>query len=101
MEIILIPLKPFAGHPLAVFVLALVFAIPCFLKRYSMRSRWTMGFVSIVWLGYCIWEAYISAWRSPTGDMAIRVDLVFLGPLLLLAAFVGLSVIAFGYQRVA
>ena len=100
MDLILIPLKPFAGHPVAVFGISAVFFVPCCLQVYSKRSKWTMATVAFVWFGYGIWETFMSSWRSSAGDMAIRIDLAIWGPMLWLAALIGLFVMALGYRRV-
>ncbi len=92
-------LKLFVWHPAAAFVLAIAFASPCLTRAYSRRSKTILGTVSLAWFVYAVWETYMTNWRSPTGDMAIRVDMVFFGPVLLLLAVLGLITAVRGYRR--
>jgi hypothetical protein len=55
----------------------------------------------LIWAVYAAWEYYMLSWRSPTGDMAIRVDLVFLVPLLLIIATVGSIAFVSGYRKIS
>lgn len=60
-----------------------------------------LGTVAFVWFAYADWETYMTTWRSPTGDMAIRIDLVLLGLVLLSVALIGVITALRGYKRVA
>ena len=100
MDLILVPLQLFVGHPGAAIILAVAFAAPCFMRGYSGRSKKILGAVAVVWFAYAGWEAYITSWRSPTGDMAIRVDMLLFGPVLLLATLIGITTAIRGYKRV-
>lgn len=99
MEILLLPFKLFAFNPIAVFIAAAFLAIPCFIKRYSRSARIVAGISAGIWLIYGFEEVYMTSWRSPTGDMAIRIDLILFGPWLLVVALVGLGAIVFGLKR--
>ena len=101
MDLILLPLKLFVWHPIAVFIAAFAFAVPCFTRVYSRRSKMILGTVALVWLAYAGWETYMTAWRSPTGDMAIRIDMVLFGPVLLFVAIIGVTTAIRGYKRIA
>lgn len=98
MERLLAPLQLFAFNPPAAFIAAVIFAFGCFFRVYSRRARVTLGVMAIIWGGYGIWESYMTSWRSPTGDMAIRADLILFGPLLLITALVGLFILALGWR---
>lgn len=52
-----------------------------------------------MWLAYAGWETYMTVWRSSTGDMAIRIDMVLFGPVLLLVALLGVITAIRGYKR--
>jgi len=99
MDLMLLPLKFFVWRPAAAFIVAVAFAVPCFMRVYSVRSRTILGTVSLVWLSYAAWEAYMTAWRSPTGDMAIRIDMILFGPVILFAAIIGVITAIRGYKR--
>ena len=99
MELLLIPIQFFAFNPIAVFMVTAFFSIPCFLKSYSKRSKTIMGIVTFLFLLYGLEEIYMTHWRSSTGDMAIRIDLVFLGPIISLVTFVGVVTTILGYKR--
>jgi hypothetical protein len=99
MDILLAPLKLFAFNPVAAFVVAAVFALCSFLRVYARRARIILGIAAAVWGLYGVWESYISSWRSPSGDMAIRVDLVLFGPLLLAVGISGFVIIVSGRKR--
>lgn len=86
-------------HPAAVFVVATAFAVPCFTRVYSVRSKRILGTASLMWLAYAGWETYMTVWRSSTGDMAIRIDMVLFGPVLLLVALLGVITAIRGYKR--
>jgi hypothetical protein len=61
--------------------------------------RWFSELCRLVWLAYAGWEAYVTQWRSSSGDMAIRVEMLLLGPVLLVALIVGLATAVFRYKR--
>ena len=83
MEILLSPLKLFAFNPIAAFIVAIIFTIACFLRFYSQRSKRILTICATFWWVYSFFELDMTNWRSFTGDMAIRVDLVVLGPIIL------------------
>lgn len=100
IELLLAPMRLFAFHPVAAFVVAGVFWIG-FLNRhrYTVRARWVLAIAAALWTLYAFWELWISNWRSPTGDLAIRVDLVLLAPALVIALILGLIQLFFGRTR--
>ena len=100
-ELLLSVMKVFVWNSPYAFIVAAAFIVPCFLSVYSKLSKLICAVVSGLWLAYGIWEAYMTAWRSPTGDMAIRVDVLFIGPVVLSAALIGLMTIVLGYRRAA
>ncbi len=99
MEALLIPLKIFAFNPIAALIISSIFTVGSFNKRYSKKSRLVLGVSAVVWMLYTLWEMYMLSWRSPSGDMAIRVDLVVFGPIILLVAIVGFFVLFKGRQK--
>jgi len=99
MDILLLPFQLFAFRPLPVFCVALFFGIAAVVKAWSRKRRLVLSFVSLIWLFYGIWEIYMRVWRSPAGDMAIRVDLVLFGPVLLVIAGVGLFTLFTGSRK--
>lgn len=90
MGVFVMPMKLFAFHPVAAFAVAAVFWLGFLSRRlYTPRARWVLGITAAIWTLYAFWELWISGWRSSTGDMAIRVDLVLLAPALVLALVLG------------
>jgi heme A synthase len=99
MEALLIPLKLFAFNPIAALVISGIFAVGSYSKNYTRRSRLILGISAIIWMLYTLWELYMLSWRSPSGDMAIRVDLVIFGPVILLVAFIGIFSLFLGRKK--
>jgi hypothetical protein len=99
VDYLLWPMQRFVWHPIAAFAMAAAFAGPLFLPGYARRPKSVLGFVALVWLAYAGWEAYATQWRSSSGDMAIRVEMLLLGPVLLVAFITGLATAVFGYKR--
>jgi hypothetical protein len=56
------------------------------------RIEWrTFNWVLVgCWLAFAAWEQLMWSWRSPTGDRAIRVDALFLWPMMGIVFIVGL-----------
>jgi hypothetical protein len=100
IELLVAPMRLFAFHPVAAFVVAGVFWFG-FLNRhrYTVRARWVLAIAAALWTLYAFWELWISGWRSPTGDMAIRVDLVLLAPALVIALVLGFVQLFFGRAK--
>ncbi len=100
IELLLAPMRLFAFHPAAAFAVAGVFWIG-FLNRhrYTVRARWVLAITAALWTLYAFWELWISNWRSPTGDMAIRIDLVLLAPALVIALVLGIVQLFFGRAK--
>lgn len=59
-----------------------------------------MGIVALIWVLYGFWETYITNWRAPNGDMAIRIDLAIFGPFVLVSALLGVVTVIRGFKRV-
>lgn len=92
----------FVFNPIAAFVVAIIFTTACFLKLYSGRSKKIILAISAtIWWLYSFLELYMTTWRSPTGDMAIRIDLVLFGPIILLFGILGFIVVIIGWKRKA
>lgn len=90
MTLFITPMQLFAFHPVAAFAVAGVFWVGFLSRRiYTRRARWVLAITAAIWTLYAFWELWISSWRSPTGDLAIRVDLVLLAPALVLAFILG------------
>jgi hypothetical protein len=100
IDLLVAPMRLFAFHPWAAFVVAGIFWIG-FLNRdrYTVRARWVLAITAALWTLYAFWELWVSGWRSPTGDTAIRFDLVLLAPALVIALFLGLVQLLFGRQK--
>ena len=99
MDYLLWPMQLFVWHPFAALAMAAAFAGLLFLDSYARRPKVVLGVVALVWLAYAGWEAYVTQWRSSSGDMAIRVEMLLLGPVLLVALIVGLATAVFRYKR--
>jgi hypothetical protein len=99
VDYLLWPMQLFVWHPIAALAMAAAFAGPLLLHGYASRPKAVLAVVALVWLAYAGWEAYVTQWRSSTGDMAIRVEMLLLGPALLVAFVIGLAAAVFGYKR--
>ena len=99
MELLLMPLKIFAFNPIAALIVSGIFTVGSLNKNYTSNSRLILGVSAFIWALYTGWEMYMLSWRSPTGNMAIRVDLVILGPVILLVAFFGFLTLFRGRKR--
>ncbi len=87
------PLRVFAFNPVLCAIVAMAFTVPVFVPVYSSGSRLVLGLCAVVWWGFCLLEATTSS------DSAIRVDLVLLGPFIVVAAVVGAWHLARGHRR--
>lgn len=70
------------GFPAAMIGLLLVVA-------GHLRDRRGARLCGAVLLAFGLWDFSASSWRSPTGDAAIRIDLIFLLPIAVAAAIGG------------
>lgn len=98
LTLLITPLKIFAFNPIAAFLVAIIFTAACFLKFYSGKSRKILTLSAVIWWLYSFFELYMTTWRSPTGDMAIRIDLVLFGPIILFVGIVGLITLLIGWK---
>lgn len=76
--------------PIAILALliALVFSLP--LRGGSSRRLRALGWLLVAsWISFAAWEQYMGLWRSPTGDAAIRADIVLLWPMMVVLFVVG------------
>lgn len=89
----------FAFNPIAVALVLVVFLIARFSKKYPAKYNKVLTLASIVWALFLLLETYMFFWRSPSGDMAIRVDLVFLAPIIILAGVIGLVTVIGGRAK--
>ncbi len=99
MESLLVALKVFAFNPIAAFIVAIIFTIAYFSKFYSGKSKRILGLITVIWWFYSFFELYMTTWRSTTGDMAIRIDLVLFGPILLISGAIGILTMIFGLKK--
>jgi len=82
----------FAFHPLRCALVALVFSVPLLISRYSRRSKTALGMAAVIWWLFALLEA------ATPPQMNIRIDLVFLGPVILVATLVGAWCLATGFR---
>jgi hypothetical protein len=101
MELLVTMLRIFPFNPVTALIIALFFASGALNKRRTSTNRVTLAVAALIWAVYAVWDYYMLTWRSPTGDMAIRVDLVFWVPLLLIAATVGTIAFVSGYRTIS
>jgi hypothetical protein len=80
----------FSFHPLRCALIAAVFTLALLFRRYSRGTKFILGGVAIAWWAFAVLEA------TTPSHMNIRVDLVFLGPVFLLLAVVGVWCLAVG-----
>jgi hypothetical protein len=98
MEILFVLLAPFkyiALNSAVAFIISAAFFMLCFRKSFSPLSRIIIGAVTAVWIIFAFWERSMENWRSPSGDMAIRVDIVIIGPIVTIATLAAIFVIAY------
>lgn len=67
-------------HPLLILLVAIVVAFGAIGCRSHTLIRPVLTASAVIWCGYAIWELRMLRWRSSTGDMAIRVDALFIEP---------------------
>lgn len=91
MDSIVTLLKIFPFNPVAALTLSGMFAYGAYRKGRKSKQKKTLIVTAASWALYALWEMYMLNWRSPTGDRAIRVDLVFIMPLLLVSAAAGIN----------
>lgn len=101
MELLVTMLRIFPFNPVTALLISLFFASGALNKRRTSTNRVTLTVAALIWAVYAAWEYYMLTWRSPTGDMAIRVDLVFLAPLLLIVATTGSIAFVSGYRKIS
>lgn len=70
-------MRIFIFNPISALIISGVFAIGAF----NTKKR-TLFVSATLWIFYALWESYMLNWRSPTGDMAIRVDMVLVIPIM-------------------
>lgn len=59
MESLLPLISFFSQHPLAAFLVALVFIAPCFFPAYSGKQKSLLLPCSICWLAFGLWTFYM------------------------------------------
>ncbi len=90
IEILLFPLRFLAFNPIAVFIAAGVFTIPCRLKFYSKNTKIILSINAILWWIYGFYELFITLFHS-SGE-PIRVDILLAGPILISSGIVSVIV---------
>lgn len=83
-------MEPLDLYPALALIPALAFAL-CALRQRRRGQRsgmWLAAIASLAWVGFSAYEAVLSRWAA--GQVApIRVDLLLVGPLLLLLSGLG------------
>lgn len=74
----------FAGHPLAAFMLSLVFIVPCFYPVYSGKQKTLLLPCSITWLAFGLWSFYMLGQKL---DLVEAVNPMVFALLLTVASF--------------
>lgn len=82
-------LRLFPFNPLAAVVIAGAFGWPVLGGGRPKAKRRALAVAALLWLLYAAWELYMISWRSPTGDRAIRVDMLFVAPALVIVSIAG------------
>lgn len=96
MEIILLPITIFATFPILGVLVSVGFVFGTLSKIHTPRNKVILAICALLWFLFSILNFYMLSWRSETGDMAIRVDLVLLGPIIIIATIVGIVTIVMG-----
>jgi len=76
-NLIFLPFVGFIQWPLAALVPAALLA-----AGYFIRPRPLLAVTAVLWLGYAIYESLMKARVLCSGECNIRVDLLFISPLL-------------------
>ena len=76
------PIFFLSQRPLLLGLLALRGSAAALAGRHHGAAFWALAGSACVWWLYAAWEVWMLVWRSPTGDMAIRVDALFIEPLM-------------------
>ena len=87
-------LSVFIRWPLGALLPAAAFAL-----AYEWNRRGFTLLAALAWLLYALWESLIYLRITCRGDCNIRVDLLFMYPLLWLASIAGLAALFFGRRR--
>jgi hypothetical protein len=96
MELLLTAITIFASHPLSGLVVSIVFLVGSLSNKYQQKSRIFLGICAVLWLLFTASNYYLLHWRSPSGDLAIRVDLVLFGPIMAIITIAGVIVLLKG-----
>jgi hypothetical protein len=76
-NLIFLPFVGFIGSPLAALVPAAILG-----AAYLFRRRFLLLFGAALWLGYAVYESLMKARVLCSGECNIRIDLLFISPLL-------------------
>jgi hypothetical protein len=85
MEVLFLPFQVFQLFPVLAIVPALLMTVPLMVNRKAISAgpRKTVLFSSGLWLLYALWEYRVQIWAE-TETAPIRVDLLFIAPILLM-----------------
>lgn len=95
MQVVLWPIQFFAFNPMLCGLVAAAFTLAALVPNRSRGSRIVLAVVALLWWGFTGLET-----ATPM-QTNIRIDLVFLGPVFLGAAVVGLVYLFLGRKRPA
>ncbi|MGD8513972.1 MAG: hypothetical protein PVF52_00030 [Granulosicoccaceae bacterium] len=99
MEFLQAAMQYFTEHPLAAFVLSMVFMMPCFLPHFNSRQKLVLCTSTLVWLLYGFWEVYMSQVQAASAVPLGRTDLGLIAPFVLFFAVIGVITIIKGFVR--
>lgn len=99
MEVLLSPITVFASFPLLGLGVSLLFVFGLISNKYRSGNKIIFGACAVSWFLFTVLNYYLLYWRSPSGDMAIRVDLVLLGPVMIFVTAVGGILLFKGYGK--
>jgi hypothetical protein len=91
MNIIFLPIQPFVWHPGRIAAMAGIFLlifVLLLLSRFHTRklNPWPMLIPTVGWSLFALWEAHCMA-----REYNIRVDLLFVSPVLLFGTLAGIA----------
>jgi hypothetical protein len=92
LELLLAPISIFASLPILGLGVAGVFVYGSFSRKYKRKSKIYFALCSVMWMLFTALNFYLLQWRSSTGDMAIRIDLVLFGPIMIFVSVIGFVV---------
>jgi hypothetical protein len=76
-------------HPTLTIVPPILFGLLWLRSKRRGRPSLALAVAAVLWTAYCLYELVLFAWRPE--EMAIRIDLIVLGPFMYAVTALGLA----------